>query len=60
MIIKCKKCGSILESKSKNDFKQCNCGSIFIDGGNEYCRLGYPHGKFENWIEYIDNVGAPQ
>lgn len=37
---KCRICGDILESKYVHDFQTCECGSIFIDGGNEYWRYG--------------------
>ena len=35
---KCKKCGDIIESKEVNDYKRCTCGSIAIDGGQEYIK----------------------
>ena len=38
--IKCKKCGEIIESTYRHDFKMCKCGAIFIDGGNDYTRIG--------------------
>lgn len=37
-IIKCKKCGDIIESKSVHDFKFCKCNSVAVDGGHEYLR----------------------
>ena len=37
--IRCKKCGTILESKSVHDFQSCPCGT-FTDGGKEYIRWG--------------------
>lgn len=40
MKIKCLKCNDIIESKSKHDFKKCKCGACFIDGGDEYTRVG--------------------
>ena len=48
--IKCRKCGDILQSKYRHDFQMCKCGSCYIDGGNDYCRVG---GKKED-IEWID------
>lgn len=36
---KCKKCGSIIESKYCHDFVTCKCGAISCDGGHEYIRL---------------------
>lgn len=38
---RCKKCGDILESLYRRDFRTCKCGSISIDGGFDYLkRLG--------------------
>ena len=39
-IIKCKKCGDIIESKSVHDFQMCSCGSCYVDGGHDYVRIG--------------------
>lgn len=36
--IKCKKCGEIIESKHRHDFKFCKCGSVAVDGGKDYLR----------------------
>lgn len=36
--IKCKKCGDILESKTRHDFRYCSCGSVAVDGGQDYMR----------------------
>lgn len=36
--IKCNHCGDIIVSKSVYDFKVCSCGSVAVDGGNEYLR----------------------
>lgn len=33
--IKCKRCGDIIESKSRHDFKQCSCKYVAVDGGTE-------------------------
>lgn len=39
--IKCLKCGDVLESRHRHDFKMCSCGSCYIDGGNDpYVRVG--------------------
>lgn len=37
---KCKKCGTIIESKHRHDFVYCRCKSIFTDGGTDYIRRG--------------------
>ena len=36
----CRKCGYIIESVHRHDFKHCNCGEIFVDGGRDYIRRG--------------------
>lgn len=42
-IIRCKKCGDVIESKSVHDFRFCACGSVAIDGGHDYLkRSGNP------------------
>ena len=40
MKIKCLKCNDIIESLSVHDFKKCKCGACFIDGGDQYTRIG--------------------
>ena len=35
--IKCKKCGEIIESMSRHDFKFCKCGAVAVDGGKIIC-----------------------
>ena len=53
---KCKKSGDIIESKEENDFKRCTCGSIAVNGGQEYIkRVGniddiVELSKFENMV----------
>jgi hypothetical protein len=47
-MIKCKRCGDIIESKSVHDYKSCSCGLVSIDGGCAYIRrCGDP----EDWEE---------
>ena len=36
--IKCKKCGDIIESAHRHDFKFCKCGAVAVDGGHDYLR----------------------
>lgn len=49
--IRCKHCDDVIESKSVHDFKWCKCHSVFVDGGNEYGRRGYPDGDPEDHFE---------
>lgn len=37
--IRCKKCGDIIWSRTRHDFRWCTCKSIAIDGGFDYCKI---------------------
>jgi hypothetical protein len=49
----CKKCGDIIESHYRHDFVSCKCGSIFVDGGLDYCRSGADN--IENFIDLSES-----
>lgn len=38
--VRCKKCGSFLESTDPNEIKYCRCGSIWISGGKDKALRG--------------------
>ena len=40
-VIKCTKCGDIIESTHVHDFKMCSCGECGVDGGHDYLRRLY-------------------
>lgn len=44
--IRCKKCGDVIESTYRHDFKDCKCGAVAVDGGTDYLRRC---GKCEDW-----------
>ena len=50
-IIKCKKCGDVIESCSVHDFKFCSCGACAVDGGHEYLRRCGNPGDWEDLSE---------
>jgi len=35
---KCKKCGDVIVSNNRHDFKRCKCGAIAVDGGSWYAK----------------------
>lgn len=39
--IKCSKCKTIIYSRAHYDFRTCPCGAVFVDGGNDYMRIGW-------------------
>ena len=47
--IQCKKCGDIIESTDRHDFKTCSCGSCSVDGGHDYLRR-----CFKDHNDYMD------
>ena len=54
--IKCNHCGDVIESKHRHDFRECKCGTVFIDGGLDYCRVGFKNSPddFTDMCEYED------
>jgi len=49
--IKCLKCGKVMESRSRHDFKMCSCeNKTMIDGGTSYTRFG---GMDMNYVELL-------
>jgi len=38
--IKCRKCNDIIRSKFRHDLVECKCKAIYIDGGDDYTRIG--------------------
>ena len=36
--IRCKKCGDIIESKTRYSFVVCKCGAVAVDGGHDYLK----------------------
>jgi len=39
--IQCQSCRTIIYSRSRHDFHQCDCKSIFIDGGFDYLKMSW-------------------
>jgi hypothetical protein len=44
--IRCKKCGDVIVSKHRHDYRTCKCGKIAIDGGSDYTKIT---GNREDW-----------
>lgn len=60
-LAKCKKCGDIIESKSRHDFQMCSCGSIFVDGGTDYIRRGGDPEDFDEEYDRLHGIkSAPE
>lgn len=37
--MKCTKCGDVIQSTYRHDFKWCKCGAVAIDGGDSYTKI---------------------
>ena len=51
--IKCKKCGDVIESTHRHDYKHCKCGLVAVDGGHEYLKREFPGFPMEDWYEEL-------
>jgi hypothetical protein len=40
---RCRKCGTVVESAHRHDWRSCPCGAVFVDGGTAYLRRGFTH-----------------
>ena len=52
--IRCKKCGDVIESTHRHDFKFCKCGAVAVDGGKDYLRRCGEREDWEELSEYSD------
>jgi|WetSurSiteA1Bulk_404760.scaffolds.fasta_scaffold12997_2 hypothetical protein len=47
-IVKCLKCGDIIESTYRHDFQTCSCDNVSVDGGTDYLKRCFiDHDKFQ-------------
>uniref|UniRef100_A0A6H1ZHT7 DUF7695 domain-containing protein n=1 Tax=viral metagenome TaxID=1070528 RepID=A0A6H1ZHT7_9ZZZZ len=54
-MVVCLNCNDTIQSTYRHDYVVCKCGAIFIDGGDSYCRLGYPAGKtIEESLKFLN------
>ena len=49
---KCLKCGTVVESNHRHDFRGCKCEAMFVDGGLDYVRRGGEPQFIEDLCEY--------
>lgn len=52
--IKCLTCNTEIESVHRHDFRTCSCGSVSIDGGQDYQRI-----LFSGPYEVLDSPPNP-
>lgn len=56
--VKCLVCNDIIQSTHVHDFVRCSCGAIFVDGGSDYLRMGWPMGEPESYLEVLEDEGV--
>lgn len=52
-IARCKNCGDVIESRYRNEFVECSCGDICVDGGLDYIKRG---GIIENIEAFYTSI----
>jgi hypothetical protein len=45
--VKCLKCNHTIRSMHRHHYMRCNCGSLFVDGGSSYLRMGAEEGTYK-------------
>ena len=58
--IMCRKCGDIIESEHRNDFKSCSCGACSVDGGHDYLRRSGNREDWQEMSEILTDDGPPE
>ena len=43
--IACPECKDTIFSRTRHDCRGCSCGEVYIDGGFDYCRVGFKTSK---------------
>ncbi len=59
-VIRCKRCGDIIESTYRHDFKFCSCQRCAVDGGLDYLRRCGNPDDYEELSEYKEVEVAPK
>lgn len=54
--VRCRKCGTYLESKHRHDYRTCECpAQVMVDGGKAYLRRGW-NGELGTAEELIEEL----
>lgn len=55
--VKCKKCGEVIRSKNRHDFRWCSCKSVAVDGGSWYTKRVFTEPNcYEELSESFDDI----
>ena len=54
---RCRRCNTLLTSRSVHDWVECRCGN-FVDGGRDYLRRGGKVEELEELSEFEEEEGG--
>ena len=54
--VECLKCGDIIRSRNRRDFRWCSCESVAVDGGSAYQRVCGDIDNYKSIVEQFDEV----
>jgi len=54
--IRCLKCGDVIRSKNRHDFRWCSCKSVAVDGGSWYGRIIGDKKDYESLIVMFNDA----
>lgn len=60
--VRCLHCDDVIVSRTRHDFVACRCGKVYVDGGTDYLRRGFPTSPDEDYEElstYEKEPNAP-
>lgn len=58
-LARCRRCGDTIESKGhRHNFVTCSCGACFVDGGDEYSRVGGDIEVLDSWTRLHGKLGG--
>ena len=58
--IRCKKCGDIIESTYRHDYKECSCRSCAVDGGHAYLRRCFTERDVYEELSEVEEIEEVQ
>ena len=57
---RCDRCGDVIESRHRHDFRACSCGALGVDGGLAYTRRSFSeHVPWTELTEYANPPAVP-
>lgn len=59
--LKCNKCGDVMYSIDRHDFRHCKCGACAVDGGRDYLKISGEANSYEIIVfDLLENCVASE